>query len=725
MAEILNPYTPERSLAPSSFEHSQLEIEHVLEKEAAGSATVESIFKRINYTEDRENWGANARRLGAFALADERLTGVLEGMQETSRPLDYVTELTRNDKLAHATEADTWTERRFRANPDLPRDTYRGMVEVYIADALDDIRDSIRGEAPPAHEAWQWDIRQAVRNLKTAQAAEPEAPTQTPTAVSAERRRRAEQRIELSAEPEKAVSQTITYLNRWEAMAADRKLKFDEFAKEEFNELYAAIQELPDRLGERNETLSILLRKDVFLKEKLGLLVEARRRLSDRTTEIVTANGGFQAMGTAVRGESGLQTLDYKVTNLTPTDFWVLIHHDELFRSEGRNIDSRELHTNVAQAMSFWQALGEAYDQRLPGDHSYFLRDNLPSFKKALQSAENLEQLRAAVRTKVGQKAEMLAWNIFTCTLTIDMWDHDRAKHSGKNDPRDLMYIDFKRRSDFVNKIKSAGPDNTIGRYFSRPDQGEGAARGVTDTGAWWDHVGEDLSPEARLSLLKQNRNRAVFKLQSDQLSGGEVIADFWHTATVRTRGENSKQMIQIAREQGWKAIHFFGMEAESYDSYFTYLMIMANGVGESVRKRDWDVVKDGLTTRNFWQKMGIDHFGKLKDYCPHINTLSPAEQDRAIAEFKKTFVLGVLWDGSYLTKPVKPVVGVNPFTRILAKTANTLERKGNFSNTEYKNIMAAIVDGQFLTLSQIREMQDEIDTFNFRRKGFNEMRRR
>src|SRR3990167_423521 len=138
MSEILNPYTPERSLAPSSFEHSQLEIEHVLEKEAAGSATVESIFKRINYTEDRENWGANARRLGAFALADERLTGVLEGMQETSRPLDYVTELTRNDKLAHATEADTWTERRFRANPDLPRDTYRGMVEVYIADALDD-----------------------------------------------------------------------------------------------------------------------------------------------------------------------------------------------------------------------------------------------------------------------------------------------------------------------------------------------------------------------------------------------------------------------------------------------------------------------------------------------------------------------------------------------------------------------------------------------------------
>src|SRR3989338_8288801 len=161
MAEILFPYTPEINRPTSWFEQSQLELERISEKEVLGQAAGPDFLRRGEILEDRERMGANARRAGAFALADERLMGVLAGLRETSRPLDYVTELTRGDKLAHEAESDLWSERRFRNNPDFSRQIYQGMVEIYIANALEDIRDSIRGEAPPPQEEWVWDMREA------------------------------------------------------------------------------------------------------------------------------------------------------------------------------------------------------------------------------------------------------------------------------------------------------------------------------------------------------------------------------------------------------------------------------------------------------------------------------------------------------------------------------------------------------------------------------------
>lgn len=179
MAEILSPYTPELNRPPSWFEQSQLELERIADKESLGLVGGADLLRRGEVLENRERWGANARRAGVFALADERLTGVLAGLRETSRPLDYITELTRGDKLAHETEADVWGERRFRNNPDFPRSTYQGIVEVYVADALEDIKDAVREDAPPAHEGWQWDIRGAVRALDAEEegrlAAEPES----------------------------------------------------------------------------------------------------------------------------------------------------------------------------------------------------------------------------------------------------------------------------------------------------------------------------------------------------------------------------------------------------------------------------------------------------------------------------------------------------------------------------------------------------------------------
>ncbi|MBI4029518.1 MAG: hypothetical protein HY376_04105 [Candidatus Blackburnbacteria bacterium] len=179
MAETLSPYTPELNRPPSGFEQSQLELERITEKESLGQAEGADILKRGEILEDRERWGANARRMGAFSLADERLSGVLEAAVNSSRPLDYVTQLIREEKLAHETEADLWGERRFRNNPDLSRQTYQGIVEIYVSDALEDIRDSVRGDAPPTQEEWKWDIRAAVREVEgrvAGAAPEPRAP---------------------------------------------------------------------------------------------------------------------------------------------------------------------------------------------------------------------------------------------------------------------------------------------------------------------------------------------------------------------------------------------------------------------------------------------------------------------------------------------------------------------------------------------------------------------
>ena len=184
MVEIPRGLGPEGGIPrqPSLFERSQNELDLISRKEQVGNVDTNDFLRRGELLGDREGWGRNARRFGALNLADERLGGVLEavfGEEPTSKPFDYISELARGGKLAQETEEDVWSERRFRNNPDFTRDTYHGMVEVYVTDALDDVRDTLRGDRPPEHEPWQWNMIDASVAQDAARPAVPEPTTAT------------------------------------------------------------------------------------------------------------------------------------------------------------------------------------------------------------------------------------------------------------------------------------------------------------------------------------------------------------------------------------------------------------------------------------------------------------------------------------------------------------------------------------------------------------------
>lgn len=535
----------------------------------------------------------------------------------------------------------------------------------------------------------------------------PRGPEPPPTPRSPEPSREPDgrRRVELPGNPEEQIKTALRYLDRLEQRANANQLRFKEMEMgRDYTALLDAIETLPDRTGTKNEALSRHLQElypdGVYMKEKLQLLAEARRRLSDRTVEVLKADGDLVQMGAGGDKPPLESVVTISTTNIRPVDWYVLVHHDELFTDEARGTNSKEIHIPVADAMKIWDEAGKLFDKSIaPG---------VPRFKDTLNSDEAAKRLQAHIASRVGRKAEELARDIFTSTLSMELWDKDRTQIAGKGDPRDLFHFDEKRRQDFYEKLGPAGPWFTVGTYFTKAHQGEPEGT---------DHKGDDdyeRNPRTdlqrkKLEILRQNRESAVFIYSLKDRARGQLIGDFWESVTAKMEDGKKHQLLQIARTRpdAWKGIPFLRLAEGTYSGYFSYPLVFANNIVGDLKKAGWNPEKDGLATPAFWEgKYRL--LNRIEPFCPWFNTKDRGNPDDVeytehhLQKIRMKFAWGILWDGSYLAQAES--------RGTIGKFLDIIGRQGTFDIEDVRRMFNAMESSQFLSLEYLAHLKYEVE---------------
>src|SRR3989338_4547559 len=444
-------------------------------------------------------------------------------------------------------------------------------------------------------------------------------------------------KIENPESPEGQAKSILGAINLLEerATAEGEKIEDSRYV-DDLKSITKAIASIPDTLNSatnREATLSRVLSREIRLREKLELSLEARRRLHNRKIEVTQAEGDLAKLG-AGGGPEGAPEADF--TNIRPVDWYILVHQDDLFAPEAGGL-GRELVVPVAEGLKLWQFVGESWGARLadpiPG---------APQFREVLNSFTKMQELRSAIATKVGKNAERLAFDIFTTSMTLEKWDKLREKKAGKNGLRDLAYFDLKRIEDYYDKGAPAGPDDTIGAYFALAHQGETSATGHAD----YQKPAKDRVRQERLKKLAENAKcPPVFQysVYDARIKSGLMVGDLWETSTAEIGGEK-KQFAQIAVEGSLKNIPFLEKPDLFYRGYFGFTLGSIDRVVKNINKLGWDPKRDGLLSSAFWGGLGKD-MERLGYMSPSLNTRDRADTAYRIGQFKVFLARGIFWD--------------------------------------------------------------------------------
>lgn len=446
-------------------------------------------------------------------------------------------------------------------------------------------------------------------------------------------------KIENPNDPESHAKSILSAINSLEEKASAGGKKIEEHA-EELKAITKTIAAIPDALNAttgKNPELSRVLLREVRLKEKLELSLEARRRLHNRKIEVEAADGDLMKLGDGAVAPGPEVTVSAAFTNVRPIDWHVLIHQDDLFGPDVAGL-GREMVIPVAGAMKLWQFVGESWGARagdpIPG---------APEFKDVLNSYTKMQELRGAIAGVVGKNAERIAFDIFTISMSLEKWDKLRDKKAGKNDVRDLAYFDLKRVQDYYEKKAPAGPEDTIGAYFARAHQGEVSPTPHPD----YEKIPKDKDKvqEERLKKLKANALHPVFKYPFLELNKGLMVGDLWEVSTVDTRG-TKKQFAEIARSGSWKNIPFLDQADGFYKGYFGFVLGSIDKMVKNMGKTGWDPKRDNILSVEFWSGLNKE-MERLSYMSPSINTKNRDGSSQATTMFKAMFARGVFWDVS------------------------------------------------------------------------------
>lgn len=504
-------------------------------------------------------------------------------------------------------------------------------------------------------------------------------------------------KIENPESPENHVMGILGALNTLERKANLEQKTFEDFAKE-VAQIKEAIERIPKEVSERPEFYSPELstpQKKVYLKEKLELVFDSRRRLHDRKVEIVAAAGNLQRMGVGEQLPLA-KGMAIAFTDISPTNWYVLVHHDELFSREVPGAD-REINVPVADALALWQEVGENWGQVVtPG---------VPTFDKTtINSDEAMKRLRDAIAGKVGVKAEQIAYDLFTVSLTFDRWDKYREKLTGSNDPRDLMHFEQKRREDFYEKPRAAGPEDTIGAYFSKLHQGE-EGLGVNENNPDYDKKPAGDLKREQLKTLENNSKRSVFKYSLNGTARGQIVGDLWEVADAKMSPDSDAPrtpLIEIIHDQryGWKKVPFQQLPDEFYKSYFGYYLSYADRIQKELVNVAWDP-KETLTPK-FWRDRD-NSLSRLGIFSPYLISLPKNEKLLKTAEIKRVFALGVIWTYSDRVQPQKGLLG-----KIFSP------RRGLLTWGDIQTIFRSIETSGFLPTNDLRRLRKEVAEYRF-----------
>lgn len=479
-----------------------------------------------------------------------------------------------------------------------------------------------------------------------------------------------------------------------------RELKrFDE-DPEHWKLLVKAMAQIPEGAGQQDaptelqEYFSDRYPEGLHLKERLQIYIDARRHLFDRYIEVLRANGSLTGLGMG-REDVPFEAIAYKLTDMSPADWWILIHANEMFPEiQAGSSEARELLSPVDTALNAWLDVERSYST-LPeylltreeravldkifsreGDlNGYYETEdegkqkprklhrrefwpeakdvikalgsgflspvelgvyvNIPTAKSALNSAEVNARLAQRVNGVLQSRLSSdLAQRLLSVWLTFPLMDRERASVQGRSEDRELMWSDRKRVYDYGEKAREPGCDWTIGRFFALPDQEFGIGE-------------EDASANSELrrrrNMLLINSQRSVF-LEDAGDPEGELVSDFLHQLIyvpdeLKPGSSIRRKIISwvVARDGtiidgGWRRIPFLLMGRASYGGYIGYSLSVAQRVIKETSSPSWEKPEQ-MESPHYWkEKSGL--LDRLDVVSPWFSAASYEFRGVAIREY-------------------------------------------------------------------------------------------
>jgi len=505
--------------------------------------------------------------------------------------------------------------------------------------------------------------------------------------------------LKLRPEEETALGWTKMIIDNWFVLEKVTSEEMQEVDKKDFDfkTILSGLREVPAKEGISHPELSNFLEREypngVYLKERLELVIEAFRRLHNRKMEVLKAQGGLSKLG-AVQVESALKPeLEVAVTNLRPRDWYVLSHLDELFRDFNEIKSNKELTLPVDGTIQKWREIKSQtmYWDDIEGGYKQEKLKGYPcSLAEALQSERYMARLRSEITKQIKSKrAEQVAFDILTVTLSLPCWDRVRWKQKGKNEDRDLMWFDWKRVLRF-RQMRPCGPYDTVGGFWAYHEQDEKMEEGK------------------RKKILTRNRDRAIFKYYLMKVvPDGTILGDFFSSTAAKDRKTNKWKRLSdydSLKKIPWLDPKTFLLEEEIYAGYFGYSMPIAAGIVETIRQRDWK--PEDLMLIKTWEKLA-DLTVRLPHFSPSFNIRPKNEQRELTMRFRRALARGILWTGSYLAQPEPGQTGTGTFSR--GEVYGGIGERG---------ILDAMGAAGFLDKGNLNRLRSEIDEFEFHTRG-------
>ena len=129
------------------------------------------------------------------------------------------------------------------------------------------------------------------------------------------------------------------------------------------------------------------------MKEKLTLFFEAVRNLTNRTVEILRAEGSLMKLGSEKSEIALAEKMILTFTDIWPGDWYVLTHTDEIFRGEIQRMP--ELKLDPQSAWKEWRDIGDAPYKR-EEDGKYYLEMILEGDKLIKKEDRKINPLNLA-----------------------------------------------------------------------------------------------------------------------------------------------------------------------------------------------------------------------------------------------------------------------------------------------------------------------------------------
>lgn len=243
--------------------------------------------------------------------------------------------------------------------------------------------------------------------------------------------------------------QTKEYTNDYKAIEGLIKRIPGREQKEEYKK-YKGVRE-----DDLSKFLSFRFPDGVYLTEKLTLLLEAMKNLTDRTVEVLNAEGSLMKLGAEKPQTPLAKEMLVTLTNIEPVNWHVLIHMDDLFPEA---VSIPETRLDLQKAWDIWWKVGDLPYVKIGEENSKTKYELAPVMlmpgRKKVEYVQTIKK-ELVVKSKSDKRKTVLV--IYEDGSEIDPEDKDKAQKGQIKVIRGLLTdLDYEIKVKIVRAEKTA-----------------------------------------------------------------------------------------------------------------------------------------------------------------------------------------------------------------------------------------------------------------------------